>query len=346
MNPSEREKRDVIVRYTKDLCYQHGCELLYLTIMGSRLYGTSTPASDWDVKGVMLPDSGDVLCGRHTHNIRLKEDQNYLGIDLEIYSIQKYFKLLRSGETITADMLFAPTYPEAILFVEHNFSDLFSHYKDVINGKDLDKNPYLRYAYSQAIKYGVKGNRFGVVQKVLDLAETLYESNTAETHKLGDFLTALEMAGGNPKYCFVTEVETHRKQKVPGLYLAGKVHQGTIKLGEFVKRCKTLLSDYGERTKLAANAGGNDWKALSHAVRAVGQLLELVRTGMIRFPRSDADDLLQIKRGEISFETVRELLETGIQIFDEEVENGVAKTYRWRQKYVDNLIIKIYNDRL
>lgn len=340
------EKEEQIFRYVQDLCNQHTCTLLYLTTMGSRLYGTNTPDSDYDIKGVMLPDYEDVLCGRYTHNIRRKEDENYLGIDLEVYSIQEFFKHLRAGETVTADMLFAFTYPEAVLYVEHEFSGIFRNYNKLINGKNLDKNPYLRYAYSQAIKYGVKGNRFEVVKKVLNFAETVYGLDTLEEKRLGDYLTPLEIAGGNQKYCFVTEVETHRKQKIPGLYLAGKVHQGTIKLGEFVRRCKVLLNDYGERTKLAANAGGNDWKALSHAVRAVGQLLELVRTGMIRFPRFDAADLLQIKRGEISFETVRGLIETGIQIFDEEVENSVAKTYKWRQEYVDNLIIKIYNDRL
>jgi len=334
---------DKIYEYAKTVCEEHNCKLLFLTTMGSRLYGTYTSDSDYDVKGVMLPNYEDVLCGRYTHNIRRKPEQNDLELDLEIYSIQEYFKLLRTGETITADMLFSFTFPEAVIYADDYFADLFRHYhyKDVIDGKNLDRNPYLRYAYSQAVKYGIKGNRYEVVKRVLNLAQTLYEMNF-EDLRLGDYLTPLEIAGGNEKYCFVTEIETAGKKKVPGLYLAGKTHQGTIKLAEFVKRCKSLLSDYGERAKLAAESDGNDWKALSHAVRAVSQLLELVRTGMIRFPRYDAADLLQIKMGEISFETVKELIEDGIKRFDEELPFSLAKHYRWRQDFVDKFILDIY----
>lgn len=334
-------KNDILA-YAHSVCIDHNCELLFLTIMGSRLYGTNTPESDYDVKGIMLPSKEDLILRRAPHNINRKENENPLGIDFELYSVQEYFKLLRTGETISADMLFAPSNPDAVLYSLDRFSIVFGRYNKLIAGDRLDKNPYLRYAYSQAVKYGIKGNRYEVIKRVLDVAQTLYETDITEERRLGDFLTPLEIAGANEKYCFVTDVEVHRKQKVPGLYLAGKTHQGTIKMGEFVQRCKNLLSEYGHRTRLAANAGGNDWKALSHAVRAVCQLNELLRKGKIVFPRVEAQFLLKIKQGKIPFEAVKEAVEDNIKFFDEFINVSMAKDYRWKQSFVDGIILSLY----
>ena len=331
-----------ILEYALKVCKEHDCKLLFLTVMGSRLYGTNTPESDYDVKGIMLPSMKSLILHRAPNNINRRENENHLGIDFELYSIQEYFKLLRTGETISADMLFAPSNEDAVIFVDEQFAPVFNSYDSLIAGDRLDKNPYLRYAYSQAVKYGIKGNRYEVIQKVLKVAELFFGLDIKEEKRLGDYLDELVKAGGNEKYCFITEVEVHRGQKVLGLYLAGKSHQGTIKLGEFVQRCKRLLNEYGHRTKLAANAGGNDWKALSHAVRAVCQLNELLRTGRITFPRKEAKFLLDIKQGKISFEEVKETIEHNIKIFDEAVQVSAAKNYRWKQKGVDEFILSFY----
>jgi|WetSurMetagenome_2_1015567.scaffolds.fasta_scaffold01476_18 hypothetical protein len=340
--------KNKILKYALDTCSEHNCELLFLTIMGSRLYGTELPASDYDVKGIMLPSTKDLVLRKATHNINRKETENPLGIDFELYSIQEYFKLLSSGETISADMLFAPSYLGAVIYVDEEFQQIFDNIDKLIAGDRLDKNPYLRYAYSQAVKYGIKGNRYEVIQKVLKTAKSLYE-NAFEHHpgsvmylKLVEYLDELAKAGENNKYCFVTDIEVHKNQRVPGLYLAGKMHQGTIKLSEFIERAQSLLNDYGHRAKLAAQADGNDWKALSHAVRAVCQLNELLRTGKIKFPRAEAQRLLDIKQGKISFEEVKEIIENNIKFFDEAIQVSVAKTYRWRQTFVDEFIFSFY----
>jgi hypothetical protein len=335
-----------IVEYAKDVSLMHNCQLTFLTIMGSHLYGNSTETSDIDVKGIMVPSKSSCLLNNAPRNINIKEGNNDLGIDFELYSIQEYFKLLRSGETVSCDMLFAQSYPDAILYLHPKFVELYEENIDkVIAGDRLDKNPYLRYAYSQAIKYGVKGNRYEIIQKVLNLAQIYYETDFAECKRLGDYLDELESAGGNRKYCFKTNIEASGKKLIPGLYLAGKTHQGTITLGEFVKRCNVLISEYGERARLAANNGGNDWKALSHAFRAVCQLNELVKTGNITFPRLEAKFLQDIKQGKIAFEVLKESIENNFKFFDEIVkESTVTKTYRFNQKFVDKFILSFYEE--
>jgi hypothetical protein len=335
--------KDDVFKYATDIAKEHNCRLLFLTVMGSRLYGTDTSASDWDVKGIILPSAKDLILQRATHNINRKENENPLGIDFELYSIQKYFDMLRSGETVSSDMFWAPTNTEALIYIHEDFRDIFNHSDKLIAGDRLDKNPFLRYAYAQAVKYGIKGNRFEVIERVLTLAKLYYEHNFTENTLLRDYLNELEATGNNEKYCFKTNIDIAGKKTIPGLYLAGKTHQGTIKLGEFIQRCETLLKDYGERARLAATSGGNDWKALSHAVRAVNQLNELVRTGKIRFPRVEAKRLLEIKQGKIPFEVVKETIEQNIEFFDEAIKVSiVTKNFRWNQKFVDEFILSFY----
>jgi predicted nucleotidyltransferase len=81
---------------------------------GSHLYGTSTPQSDLDVKGVYLPSARDVLLQQIRPMIsdsRPKEhgEKNTADdIDREAYSLQRYLELLAQGQTVALDMLFAP----------------------------------------------------------------------------------------------------------------------------------------------------------------------------------------------------------------------------------------------
>jgi predicted nucleotidyltransferase len=345
MEKGSMNKTDIFV-YTQDIAHAHKCELLFLTTMGSRLYGTDTPTSDWDVKGIVLPLAKDLILQRAAHNINRKENQNSLGIDFELYSIQKYFDMLRTGETISSDMLWAHTNPEAIIYMNEDFRTIFNNYNKLIAGDRLDKNPYLRYAYAQAIKYGIKGNRFEVIRKVLNRAKknfTCAWATTAPNYiKLEDYLDELSKAGEDEKYCFKTNIDVAGRKTIPGLYLAGKVHQGTITLSEFIQRCETLLKDYGERARLAATSGGNDWKSLSHAARSVFQLNELIKTGRINFPLAKAKYLCDIKEGKVAFDNVKETIEHNIEFFNKAIQVSFTQQYRWNQNWVDEFILGFY----
>jgi predicted nucleotidyltransferase len=81
---------------------------------GSHLYGTDTPESDLDLKGVYLPEARDILLQRVTPSVaisRAKDDgeRNRPGdVDREYYSLHRYLQLLAAGQTVAIDMLFAP----------------------------------------------------------------------------------------------------------------------------------------------------------------------------------------------------------------------------------------------
>jgi len=51
-----------------------------------------------------------------------------------------------------------------------------------------------------------------------------------------------------------------------------------------------------------------DWKSLSHAVRVYQQVIELLETGFITFPRKNAKFLLDVKKGHHDIEDIKKLL--------------------------------------
>jgi hypothetical protein len=67
-----------------------------------------------------------------------------------------------------------------------------------------------------------------------------------------------------------------------------------------------LVKDYGSRSLAAEKNEGVDWKSLSHAVRIARQAKELLTTGEVIFPRTDAADILAMKLGERSYADVSE----------------------------------------
>lgn len=81
---------------------------------GSHLYGTSTPASDLDLKAVHLPTARELLLQqvKGVRNDGTKADNTRRNtaddVDRESYALQKYLGLAAEGQTVALDMLFAP----------------------------------------------------------------------------------------------------------------------------------------------------------------------------------------------------------------------------------------------
>ena len=125
---------------------------------GSHLYGTDTPDSDLDLKGVYVPDAADILLQRvkatiTSNRVRAQGEKNEPGdVDIEVYSLQRYLDLLAEGQTLALDMLFAPdtamTIPPSRLWREIQ-----------ANGHRLVSRratAFVKYCRQQANKYGIK----------------------------------------------------------------------------------------------------------------------------------------------------------------------------------------------
>ena len=73
---------------------------------------------------------------------------------------------------------------------------------------------------------------------------------------------------------------------------------------EFVQRIKVDMGRFSERVKEAERNRGLDLKALSHALRSLMQMEELLTTGKIRFPLRGREELIGVKEGKIDRDRV------------------------------------------
>jgi hypothetical protein len=283
---------------------------------GSHLYGTATPESDLDYKGVHVPAARDILLQRAAPvlgaKVKAREGvRNAPGdVDDESYALHRYLQLLAEGQTVAIDMLFAPEW--ACVGVVH---PLWRHIQ--LNAERLvtrKSAAFVGYCRTQANKYGIKGSRVAAAKRAMDFFVERLEA-------LGPQARIVEVAAQLPPLC----VDEHTKlveqpRKTSGqlvLELDTEVFfeccNRKVSYGNTIKAAwemyKRVYDEYGARARLADTNEGVDWKALSHAVRVGQEALELLGTGRVTFPIKNAGFLLDIKKGLLPYSAVAHEIE-------------------------------------
>ena len=90
---------------------------------------------------------------------------------------------------------------------------------------------------------------------------------------------------------------------------------------------------------------GVDWKALSHAVRIGHQAIEFLTYHHITFPRPEAQHLLAIKQGQISFQQVAEEIEQ-LLIGVQEAEKLSSLPENYDQRLIDDFLEQLYLEQI
>lgn len=289
---------------------------LLFTKFGSHVYGTNTPKSDTDLKGVFTPSARDILLCRAPKNIResTKVDKTAKNtaddIDVELFAVHNFLHQLMEGQTFALDMIFTPEHHYELATEEwHLIKDNRQHF--------IHKNvkPFFGYARQQAAKYGVKGSRVSVVKAMLDVLRQLPAQSKLRQHEAILRETArqvnsefIDRMNGRELVTFV--VSEHEKDKgLVYLSVCDRLMPFTNKVIDAIQVLQRLDENYGNRARMAATNEGIDWKALSHAVRVGEEAIELLKTGQITFPRPNAEFLLKIKLGEFQYAPVAEYIE-------------------------------------
>jgi len=142
--------------------------LIVRMVFGSHLYGTNTPESDKDFKGVFMPTKEQIYLGKipkcyseQTGDDKSKNTKE--DTDTEIYSLHYFIKLACEGQTVALDMLHAP-------LDMRTYSSPLWHRIIFNRSKFYTKNmkAFVGYARRQAAKYGIKGSRLDAAKNVLD----------------------------------------------------------------------------------------------------------------------------------------------------------------------------------
>ena len=315
---------------------------------GSHLYGTQTPDSDLDFKGIYLPTAKEIVLGNYKKTIaksRPKADcerNNKDDIDIEIFSLDRYLELLMEGQTVALDMLFG--------YEPGPGTDIMDTI--YLNRNRLltrNVNAFICYAKQQAAKYGIKGSRMDSLKRTKEYLDSCDD----EHQKLNYYTPHLENLVESCSYIISLEktplIEIVMLKGPKGLMDAPhlKVNGRAIPFHATVKYARNLvdkmLESYGNRAHKANLNGGKDFKALSHSVRVNGEALELLSTGHITFPRPDKELLLKIKLGQLPYEQIAELIEQGLA--DVCAIHG-SSTLRDNpdREWADELVYKVYSE--
>ncbi|MBW2565029.1 MAG: nucleotidyltransferase domain-containing protein [Deltaproteobacteria bacterium] len=273
---------------------------------GAHLYGTATPDSDMDYKGIFLPTKEELLLGRvpksHNYSTGKGESRNTKNdIDIELYSFHYFIKLACDGQTVAMDMLHAP---ENMILQKSNIWAAIVKNKQKFYTKNL--RSFIDYARRQASKYGIKGSRINAALQVLEILKK--EDSSKKMREVWNQLPRVE-------HCYDVAPDPNGMRQYQ---VCGKSFQESATIGYVIPIVEKFYNDYGRRAKLAAENKNIDWKAVSHALRAAYQTKEILTENTINFPLRTADFLIKVKQGKLDY-----LSEVGpvLEVLMEEVES-------------------------
>ena len=318
-------------------------KLILLSIFGSHLYGTNTENSDQDIKGIYIPEAEDILLAKVKGSISRKrekvegEKNTFEDIDEEIYSLDKYLKLISEGQTVSLDILFSPKK----YHLKHTY-----FWDTLIKDREklLTKNSkaFIGYCRMQANKYGIKGSRVAAARDTLAFLNHLIQV-MGMTKKLGDYSAKIDVFVKGKEFVEILDIPLANGQSIRHLNVCDRKLPYTSSVGNVYGIVEKLVEEYGQRALQAEKNEGVDFKALSHAVRIGEQAIELFKTHWIEFPRPNAAELLRIKKGELPYKQVAEYIE---QLFvDVERESELSSLPESVDKnFIDNFIIDVYGE--
>ncbi len=284
---------------------------IFLTQFGSHVYGTTVPTSDTDLKGLIVPSSKQILLQKDPNTIvqttKLnKNSKNTVDdVDTEYFSLKQFMKLLMEGQTVSVDLLFTPKKfwlqeADPVFEMIYNNRHHFLH---------TGTSGFVEYAKSQANKYGIKGSRVNAVRTVLEFLNELDDHT-----KLNNYIATDQALPKELQKEHINIVQTRNPRNELEYHL--EVCNRKVPLFALVKYAKEvyqrIFDQYGARALAAEKNEGVDWKSLMHAVRICEQAQELFLTQNVTFPRPNADFLLKIRKGELPYKQVAELIENGM----------------------------------
>ena len=307
----------------KEIEKSYNVRVVYLTLSGSKLYGTDSKDSDTDYKSIFIPDVNDVLLRRDTKSISFttgeKDSKNTKDdIDFTLHNVIDFFNMLKKSETGSIDLLFSMFRGETIVFEDEVFTNLIKkNYKSFLN---TNMKSFIGYALGQTKKFGIKGDRYNELDSFVHSFSNSYDVSSSTKlevifDELEDFISEYKYI----KFIMAPGPRANGSQRdIKYISVLGKMFSGDVSVEYFFERINKLYKQFGNRTKTIANtASKTDFKALSHAFRISSEVRELISTKFIKFPLSEREYIKDIKVGKLEFEVVVEEIQDILEEVDE-----------------------------
>jgi len=335
---------DRLINISLKLCEENKCKLIYLAKSGSHRFGTSRESSDIDVDGLFIPSEEILFLCESINDLKYTTKDDFHkntteDIDIKLYSIQYFLKnLLKRCDTNAIDILYSYTNYPSVLYLSKPCGSILSNPDRLLEIKDVMKFSYTAFSVNQSKKYGIKSSKLGLIREIYEYLQLpKFNIQSLGSIKLSNCVHDLIHSVSKSEFLSLKEFGEE-----VFLLLDGKMHQLSIDMQEFYNRVYSEYIKYGERTKLAEQNDGNDWKSLSHALRGIFQMEELFHTGKIIFPLSNRNILRDIKLGNYPFSEVEKMISDGLERLESlKVEDSKFKGKR-DEEFINNLIINSY----
>jgi len=297
---------------------QYNIKIIYITVSGSKLYGTDNENSDTDYKGIFIPSVEDVLLKRDKSSIDLSTNKTNIknskeDVDITLHSIHSYFNQLSKFETGAADVLFSMFRKDTIIYETPESKTIKDNYKLFLN---KNMKSFIGYALGQTKKFGIKGARYNELDNFVKWLNSVDKDKSIKLENLFDDIKNY-IKENNTKYIKFVKTQGSNNEIWDYISILGKLFHGSVTLEYFITRINQLYNQFGNRTKtIASTDSKTDFKALSHAYRVAYEVEELLETSFIRFPLNSKKFIKSIKEGKQSYEGVVEIVQQILERVD------------------------------
>lgn len=257
---------------------------ILVTVHGSQAYGTSTPASDIDVKGLAIPPK-EYFYG-FTKNFEQAEGKD--PYDMVIYDLRKFLKLASDCNPNIIEVLF--TDPQDWVVETSLFRKLWEHRHLFLSKKA--RFTFAGYANQQLKR--IKGHKRWLLEPPTH-RPTREEFGLPTDRKM----SASEL-GATQK---LIEEKVPLSEDVMRLFNLEQQFQSAKREWEQYQKWKQTRNE--KRAKLEAEFG-YDTKHAMHLVRLMRMCREILAEGQVYVRRPDAQELLGIRAGAWTYDQLIE----------------------------------------
>lgn len=321
-----------------EVCGEH--KLIFLTMFGSRLFGTFTENSDQDVKGVFMPSKESLYLQNAPRTLSFTTGDGVSknskdDVDIELFSLHYFLELLAKGNSNMVSVLFAGMTSSNILYMDTLFEEVMEMGDLLYDKNNVDA--FLGFSYEHASKYALKVDRYETVKMLVEYFHDVVTTQKMESIDFVHLFEQMSVNNVNQNYVFLEEDENGKTY----LNVFNTKHMLGIFVHEFVARMNKELAKYGNRVKAVSDGSQEtDWKALSHSFRTVYEAKQLLKKGYYEYPLPCAEFLLDVKNAQYSLEELRDVFRRNCNEV-EELKHSMMKT-GVDKKYTNELLLKLY----
>lgn len=262
--------------------------LVYVGFYGSHVYNLERPESDIDIKAVYVPSLQDLILGKANKTHQHKNDE--LNIEIEVKSIQSFLSSAAYCDTNVVDMLHTPkeywVYQSKLW--EHLVNLRHTLYSKSMSG-------LIGYIKTHSHKYSNKIERYTEMKELLEVIYCF--DKPAEQFTIKQLCNTLDFDFFIHKAKYTKPVELVEKGVQQYLEVCGKKYIYTWTAQQLADALEKEVARYGKRTE-GGSVVGLDCKSLSHALRVLTQLHQILTTGEVTFPLPNTQFIKDVKTGE------------------------------------------------